>query len=85
MTQPQRAIVVLISDFYEGGSDYELVRRVKTLTESGTTVLGLAALDADANPAYNHETAARLVREGAHVGAMTPGQLAAWLAEKVRG
>jgi len=29
--------------------------------------------------------AARLVREGAHVGAMTPGQLAAWLAEKVRG
>lgn len=85
LTQPQRTIVVLISDFFEGGSDYELVRRVKTLTESGATVLGLAALDADANPAYNHETAARLVREGAHVGAMTPGQLAAWLAEKVRG
>lgn len=85
LTQPHRTIVVLISDFYEGGSDYELVRRVKALTESGALVLGLAALDAEANPAYHHETAARLVREGAHVGAMTPGQLAAWLAEKVRG
>jgi hypothetical protein len=29
--------------------------------------------------------AARLVREGAQIGAMTPGQLAGWLAEKVQG
>jgi hypothetical protein len=28
--------------------------------------------------------AARLVRQGAHVGAMTPGELAAWLAEKIQ-
>jgi len=82
---PQRTVVVLVSDFYEGGDSRELVRRTRTLVQSGVTVLGLAALDSSANPAYDKEMAARLVREGAHVGAMTPGQLAAWLAEKVRG
>ena len=83
--QPARSIVVLVSDFYEGGSSGELVRRVKALTEGGTRVLGLAALDSQAEPAYDRETAARLVAVGAQVGAMTPGQLAGWLAEKVQG
>jgi len=82
---PARSIIVLVSDFHEGGSDHELVRRVKALVQSGATVLGLAALDAEASPAYDRELAARLVREGMHVGAMTPGELAAWLADKVRG
>ncbi len=83
VTNPQRTVVVLVSDFYEGGSDHELLRRVHTLVESGATVLGLAALDSAANPSYCRETAARLVKVGAHIGAMTPGELAAWLAEKV--
>jgi len=83
--QPARSIVVLVSDFYEGGSEGDLVRRVKALTEGGTKVLGLAALDAQAEPAYDREMAARLVAVGAQVGAMTPGQLAGWLAEKVQG
>ncbi len=82
---PQRTVVVLVSDFYEGGDPRELVRRTKAMVQAGVTVLGLAALDSGANPCYDKEMAARLVREGAHVGAMTPGQLAAWLAEKVRG
>ncbi|MGW8389397.1 vWA domain-containing protein [Pseudoduganella sp. HUAS MS19] len=82
---PQRTVVVLVSDFFEGGPENELVRRIKALVQSGVTVLGLAALDSHADPCYDRDMAARLVREGAHVGAMTPGQLAAWLAEKVRG
>ncbi|TCW79876.1 hypothetical protein C5O80_29780 [Burkholderia sp. SRS-46] len=85
VANPARTLVVLISDFYEGGSAYELVRRVKTLAESGAKVLGLAALDGQAEPAYDREMAARLVNAGAQVGAMTPGQLAGWLAEKVQG
>ncbi|MBN3821875.1 VWA domain-containing protein, partial [Paraburkholderia sp. Se-20369] len=85
VANPARTLVVLISDFYEGGSAYELVRRVKTLAESGAKVLGLAALDGQAKPAYDREMAARLVNAGAQVGAMTPGQLAGWLAEKVQG
>lgn len=84
IANPSKSIVVLVSDFYEGGSPHELVRRVKALVESGAKVLGLAALDATAEPNYDREMAARLVREGAQVGAMTPGQLAGWLAEKVQ-
>ena len=84
VANPGRSIVVLVSDFYEGGSAGELVRRVKALVESGAKVLGLAALDSKAEPAFDREMAARLVKEGAQVGAMTPGQLAGWLAEKVQ-
>jgi Mg-chelatase subunit ChlD len=82
---PRRSIVVLITDFFEGGSPDLLVRRVKALCEQGTKVLGLAALDEQARPTYDRDLAARLVRAGAHVGAMTPGELAAWIAEKVSG
>jgi len=80
---PRRAIVVLISDFFEGGDPYRLLSLVKGLCEQQTTVLGLAALDLDANPNYDRNMAAQLVELGAHVGAMTPGQLAAFIAEKV--
>lgn len=81
---PQRSVVVLVSDFYEGGYSGDLVRRVKSLCEAGTKFLGLAALDSQADPVYDHEMAARLVHAGAQVGAMTPGQLASWLAEKLQ-
>ncbi len=81
---PRRSIVVIISDFYEGGSPELLVRRVKELCAQGTKVLGRAALEPDATPNYDRDLALRLVEVGAHVGAMTPGQLAAWIAEKVR-
>jgi Mg-chelatase subunit ChlD len=74
--QPARAIVVLISDFYEGASEALMLRRVKALTEQRTLVLGLAALDSAANPAYDREMAQKLVAAGAEVGAMTPGELA---------
>lgn len=80
---PERAIVVLISDFYEGASEQLLVQRVRALTSQRTLVLGLAALDADANPAYDRDMANKLVAAGAEVGAMTPGELAGWLAEKI--
>jgi len=84
ITHPARSVVVLVSDFYEGGSENELVRRVKALVEGGTKVLGLAALDSRADPAYDHAMAQRLVNAGARVGAMTPGELAGWLAETLR-
>lgn len=82
--RPRNAVVVLITDFYEGDTPGRLERVVQQLCAQGTLVLGLAALDAAAVPAYDRALAARLVALGAEVGAMTPGQLAAWLAEKVR-
>jgi Mg-chelatase subunit ChlD len=84
LDDPQRSVVVLISDFYDGDGGHELVRRVRALIQQGAKVLGLAALDSDAHPTYDHATAARLVDQGADVAAMTPGQLACWLAEIVK-
>jgi Mg-chelatase subunit ChlD len=81
---PRRAIVVLITDFFEGASPSVLVSRVKALTDQGTIVLGLAALDEQANPSYDRDLARQLVDRGAHVGAMTPGELVNFIAEKVR-
>jgi Mg-chelatase subunit ChlD len=81
---PRRAIVVLITDFFEGGSPEQLVSRVKALCDQGSLVLGLAALDEQANPAYDKDLARRLVDVGARIGAMTPGQLVDWIAEKVK-
>jgi Mg-chelatase subunit ChlD len=81
--RPDRAIVVLISDFFEGGNPRALVERVKALASQRTRVLGLAALDRDAVPSYDRAMAERLVLAGAEVGAMTPGELAGWLAEKI--
>ncbi len=77
--------MVLITDFSEGDVPGRLEAVVHELVSQGTTVLGLAALDDAANPAYDRDLAGRLVELGAHVGAMTPGKLAAWIAEKVKG
>lgn len=81
---PRRSIVVLISDFCEGAPLDRLFAEARKLVESGVTLLGLAALDERAEPAYDRQVAERLVQLGAHVAAMTPGELAAWVAEKVR-
>lgn len=81
---PRRSVIVLVSDFYEGADPEVLVRRVKALCDGGSTVLGLAALDEQAAPAYDRDLAQRLANVGAHIGAMTPGELVAFLAEKVR-
>jgi Mg-chelatase subunit ChlD len=81
---PRRTIVVLITDFYEGAPIANLYSASRTLVESGVTCLGLAALDSNANPTYDRDVASQLVRMGWHVAAMTPGELAEWVAEKVR-
>lgn len=82
---PRRTLVVLVTDFREGVSRPRVVRRVEALVRAGVTVLGLAALDADAVPDFDRALAQRCASAGAHVGAMSPGELARFVAERVRG
>jgi Mg-chelatase subunit ChlD len=84
VVRPDRTIVVLITDFFEGGEAARLLATVKRLVESGVMLLGLAALDEHAVAGYDRAIAEDFVRLGAHVGAMTPHELAEWVAEKVR-
>lgn len=81
---PRRTIVILITDFCEGAPPARLLSTTHSLVTSGVKVLGLAALDDNADPAYDRNLAQQMVALGAEVGAMTPGELAAWVAEKVR-
>ncbi len=81
--RPANTIMILITDFYEGADQNRLLRCTQELIESGVKFLGLAALDERANPVYDKQLAQRMTNIGAHVGAMTPGELANWVAEVV--
>lgn len=76
---PTRTIVVLVTDFFEGTDPRVMLGTIKRLCESGVRVIGLAALDAVAQPAYDRDMAERCVAAGAHVAALTPQRLAQWL------
>jgi hypothetical protein len=81
--QPRRTVLVLVSDFMEGGSVGQLLGAVKRMKESGVILLGLAALDADAVPVHDPQMAQRLVDAGMEIAALTPKQLAGWLSRIV--
>lgn len=81
---PRRTIVVVVTDFFEGAPKERLFGVTKSLIESGVTVLGLAAIDERAEPHFDRDTAEGMVALGASCGAMTPGELAEWVAKKVR-
>ncbi len=80
---PRKTIFVLVTDFYEGGSPAALVRLIGQMADQGTKVLGLAALDIDAEPFYDRDIAEQCAAAGAYIGAMTPGELAAFVAETI--
>ena len=76
---PARTIVVLVSDLYEGVSQANMYGAVKDIVESGARLVALTALDRQADPVYDRNAAEKMARLGAHVGAMTPEQLAEWM------
>ncbi|MGY4534576.1 uncharacterized protein with von Willebrand factor type A (vWA) domain [Pseudomonas sp. TE3786] len=85
ISQPRRSMLVLLSDFYEGGSLDSLYASVTRLHEAGVSLLGLAALDQGAQPDYDHDTALQLGARGMQVAAMTPDHLADWVAACMAG
>jgi Mg-chelatase subunit ChlD len=84
ITIPHRSIVILVSDFCEGGSPNELLATVKRLKEANVQLLGLAALDQTANPSFDHQMAQRLADCGMEIAALTPKKLAEWLAKVIK-
>lgn len=81
ITEPEKTIVVLVTDLYDGGDISLLYKTAADITESGAKLLVLTALDDAANPNYNKNAAAKMAALGAHVAAMTPGRLAAYVGE----
>lgn len=83
--EPARTIVVLISDFYEGRDERDLLRQARAMAESGVRMIGLGALGYDARPAYSKSTAAKLRKGGMDILVCTPEKLAECMGEIIRG
>jgi Mg-chelatase subunit ChlD len=83
--EPARTIVVLITDFYEGRDERDLIQQVRDMAQSGVRMVGLGALGFDARPAYNKETARKLRKVGMDVLVCTPEKLAECMAQIIRG
>lgn len=80
INEPHRTIFALISDFMEGGSETELFNAVQRLHQKKVKLLGLGALDENANAVYCIQTAQALSQRGMHISALTPEHFAQWLA-----
>jgi Mg-chelatase subunit ChlD len=78
--QPTRTILVLVSDFCEGGSPARLISAVRRLAEARVTLLGLAALDDDGRAAFDRGMAQKIASAGMNVAASTPDLFAEWIA-----
>ncbi len=83
--QPARTIVVLITDFFEGGREDDLVRQTEEMAQAGVRMIGLGALGYDARPAYNRSTAKKLRKVGMDILVCTPEKLAECMARIIRG
>ncbi|MFJ2646734.1 DUF5682 family protein [Streptomyces sp. NPDC087420] len=82
---PSRTLVVLISDFEEGGPVSPLLAEVRALVDAGCHVLGCASLDDEGRPRYSTGIAGQLVGAGMPVAALSPLELARWVGERVGG
>ncbi len=83
--EPARTIIVLITDFFEGNEERNLVRKTRELAEAGVRLVGLGALGYDARPAYNKSTAGKLRKVGMDILVCTPEKLAECMAQIIRG
>jgi uncharacterized protein with von Willebrand factor type A (vWA) domain len=84
MTVPSRTLVLLVSDFEEGGPVDALLAEVRALAESGAHPLGIAALDDRGQARYSKSVAEMVVDAGMPVAALTPLELARWIRDQIR-
>jgi Mg-chelatase subunit ChlD len=83
--EPARTIMVLITDFYEGRDENDLIRVVQRLCEANVRMVGLGALGYDAQPQYNRHTAGKLRKEGMDILVCTPERLAEAMGKIIAG
>jgi len=72
---PKKTIMVIISDFYEGGGYARLTNTLKKVLEGQTKILGIAALDYNNEPMFDRKYAKFMNTLGIDVLASTPNNL----------
>lgn len=83
ITRPQKSIVVLVSDLYDGYDYRQMYKRVFDIVESGAKMFVLPALDYESQSCYDKNAAQKMANLGADVAAITPKELAQWIAKIV--
>jgi Mg-chelatase subunit ChlD len=83
MTAPSRTLLILVTDFEEGGPVPALLAEVRAIAETGAHPIGLAALDDRGAPHYTRSVAEQVVAAGMPVAALTPLELARWVSEQI--
>ena len=84
ITRASDTIMVLISDLFEGGDQAALVARIKSIIDSGVTLVILLALADDGAPRYDHALAATCASLGVPAFACTPDRFPDLLACAIR-
>lgn len=82
--EPHNAILVLISDLYEGGVENKLLARAHALVEAGVQFITLLALSDEGRPAYDKDLAAKLAALGVPSFACTPDAFPSLMAAAIR-
>ncbi len=85
LREPPRTILVLITDFYEGRDERDMIAEVAKLADAGVRMVGLGALGYDARPQYNKPTANKCRKVGMDVLVCTPEKLAECMGEIIAG
>lgn len=80
VSTPRRTVFVLVTDFCEGGDPRTMIASCRRMREAGVRLIGLASLDEGANPYFDEKVAGRMAAEGMEIAALTPIELAHWLA-----
>jgi hypothetical protein len=83
--RPEKTMLLLISDLYEGGDQAGLVARMRQLVDSRVKVVCLLALSDSGRPAYDHQMAARLGEMNIPCFGCTPKLLPAVIDRVMRG
>ncbi|MEB1528072.1 VWA domain-containing protein [Xanthomonas sp. WHRI 7945] len=82
--EPHNAILVLISDLYEGGVEDNLLARARELLEAGVQFIVLLALSDEGAPSYDRTLAGKLAALGVPSFACTPDAFPGLMAAAIR-
>jgi len=83
---PQKTIVILVSDLYEGSGYQRMYAAAKSIIDCGARLFALTSLDYEASQgSYDKAAAKRFAGLGAKVAALTPDHLAEWVGSVLSG
>jgi uncharacterized protein with von Willebrand factor type A (vWA) domain len=85
VTEPEKTLLVLISDLREGGDDAVFIKRCAQLRDQGTRLVVLPSLSNQGKPSYHTQNAQRLAALGIPTFACTPEYFPRLMAQALRG